>query len=44
MTATLTDVCDAQTLRQHGFLSETRLETPGQVYLDVEPEFPMVAF
>ena len=44
MTATLTDVRDAQTLRQNGFPSETRLETPGQVYRGVEPEFPMVAF
>jgi len=44
MTATLKDVSDAQTLRQHGFPSETRLETPGQVYRGVEPEFPMVAF
>jgi indole-3-acetate monooxygenase len=35
---------DAQTLRQHGFLSENRLEAVGQVYLGVEPEFPMVAF
>jgi alkylation response protein AidB-like acyl-CoA dehydrogenase len=33
---------DAQTLRQHGFLSENRLEASGQVYLGVEPEFPMV--
>ena len=44
MTAALTDVRDAQTVRQHGFPSETRLETPSQVYLGVEPEFPMVAF
>ena len=36
MTATLTDVRDAQTLRQH--------ETAGQIYLGVEPEFPVVAF
>jgi indole-3-acetate monooxygenase len=35
---------DAQTLRQHGFLSENRFEAVGQVYLGVEPEFPMVAF
>ena len=44
MTATLTDVGEAQTLRQHGFLSENRFETAGQVYLGVEPEFPMMAF
>ena len=35
---------DAQTLRQHGFLSENRFEAVGQVYLGVEPEFPLVAF
>jgi alkylation response protein AidB-like acyl-CoA dehydrogenase len=35
---------DAQTVRQHGFVSESRLETVGQVYLGVEPEFPFVAF
>lgn len=35
---------DAQTVRQHGFLSESRLETVGQVYLGVQPEFPFVAF
>jgi len=35
---------DAQTLRHHGFLCEARLETVGQVYLGVEPEFAFVAF
>ena len=35
---------DAQTVRHHGFLSEARLETVGQVYLGVEPEFGFVAF
>ncbi len=35
---------DAQTLRHHGFLSENRFEAVGQVYLGVEPEFPLVAF
>lgn len=35
---------DAQTIRHHGFLSESRFETVGQVYLGVEPEFPFVAF
>lgn len=34
---------DAQTLRHHGFLSENRFETVGQVFLGVEPEFPKVA-
>lgn len=35
---------DAQTVRHHGFLCELRLETVGQVYLGVTPEFPLVAF
>jgi alkylation response protein AidB-like acyl-CoA dehydrogenase len=35
---------DAQTVRHHGFVSDSRLETVGQVYLEVEPEFPFVAF
>ena len=35
---------DAQTVRHHGFLCESRFETVGQVYLGTEPEFPMVAF
>jgi alkylation response protein AidB-like acyl-CoA dehydrogenase len=35
---------DAQTVRHHGFVSDGRLETVGQVYLGVAPEFPFVAF
>jgi hypothetical protein len=35
---------DAQTVRHHGFLAESRLEAVGQVYLGVEPEFAMIAF
>jgi hypothetical protein len=35
---------DAQTVRHHGFLSESRLETVGHVYLGLEPEFGFVAF
>jgi alkylation response protein AidB-like acyl-CoA dehydrogenase len=35
---------DAQTVRHHGFVSDSRLETAGQVYLGVSPEFPFVAF
>jgi alkylation response protein AidB-like acyl-CoA dehydrogenase len=35
---------DAQTVRHHGFLSEARLETVGQVHLGIEPEFGFVAF
>ena len=35
---------DAQTVRHHGFVSDSRMETVGQVYLGVAPEFPFVAF
>jgi alkylation response protein AidB-like acyl-CoA dehydrogenase len=35
---------DAQTLRHHGFLSESRFEAVGQVYLGVAPEFALVTF
>ncbi|MGH2560269.1 MAG: acyl-CoA dehydrogenase family protein [Thermomicrobiales bacterium] len=35
---------DAQVLKQHGFLSESRYETVGQVYLGVPPEYGFVAF
>lgn len=35
---------DAQTLRHHGFVSESRFEAVGQVYLGLPPEFGMVAF
>jgi alkylation response protein AidB-like acyl-CoA dehydrogenase len=35
---------DAQTVRHHGFVSESRFETVGQVYLGIQPEFPFVAF
>lgn len=34
---------DIETLRHHGFMSESRYETFGQVYLGVEPEFALVA-
>ena len=33
---------DAATIRQHAFVSESRLETAGQVYLGVAPEFALV--
>jgi alkylation response protein AidB-like acyl-CoA dehydrogenase len=33
---------DAHTVRHHGFVSEGRLETVGQVYLGVAPEFDLV--
>ena len=35
---------DAHTVRQHAFVSESRFETAGQVYLGVPPEFGFVAF
>lgn len=35
---------DALTLRHHGFVSESKYETVGQVYLGVPPEFGLVAF
>ncbi|HSA57340.1 MAG TPA: acyl-CoA dehydrogenase family protein [Gemmatimonadaceae bacterium] len=34
---------DMQTLRHHGFVSESRFEAAGQVYLGLPPEFPMLA-
>jgi len=35
---------DALTLRHHGFVSESKYDTVGQVYLGVPPEFALVAF
>jgi alkylation response protein AidB-like acyl-CoA dehydrogenase len=35
---------DAETVRHHGLACEARMETVGQVYLGVEPDFPFVAF
>jgi alkylation response protein AidB-like acyl-CoA dehydrogenase len=35
---------DAQRVRHHGFVSESRLETVGQIFLGLAPEFPFVAF
>jgi alkylation response protein AidB-like acyl-CoA dehydrogenase len=35
---------DVQTLRHHGFASESRYEAVGQIYVGAEPEFGMVAF
>jgi alkylation response protein AidB-like acyl-CoA dehydrogenase len=34
---------DVQTLRHHGFVSESRFEAAGQIFLGLPPEFPMVA-
>jgi len=35
---------DAHTLRHHGFASESKLESVGQIYLGLQPDFPLVAF
>jgi alkylation response protein AidB-like acyl-CoA dehydrogenase len=35
---------DALTVRHHGFVSESKYETVGQVYLGVPPEFVLIAF
>jgi alkylation response protein AidB-like acyl-CoA dehydrogenase len=35
---------DVQTMRHHVFASEARYGTFGQIYLGVEPDFPVVAF
>jgi alkylation response protein AidB-like acyl-CoA dehydrogenase len=35
---------DAHTLRHHAFVSESKLETVGQIYLGLPPDFPLIAF
>jgi alkylation response protein AidB-like acyl-CoA dehydrogenase len=35
---------DAHTLRQHGVVSENKLEAVGQVFLGLPPDFPFLAF
>jgi alkylation response protein AidB-like acyl-CoA dehydrogenase len=35
---------DIEVLKQHGFASESRWETAGQVYLGLQPDLAMVAF
>jgi alkylation response protein AidB-like acyl-CoA dehydrogenase len=35
---------DVHTLRQHGFVSENKLESIGQIYLGLPPDFPLIAF
>lgn len=35
---------DAHTLRNHGFASENKLESAGQIFLGLEPEFPLLLF
>lgn len=35
---------DAHTLRNHGFASESKLESVGQIYLGLSPDFPLLLF
>jgi alkylation response protein AidB-like acyl-CoA dehydrogenase len=35
---------DVEVLKQHAFTSESRYETVGQVYLGLQPDFPLVLF
>jgi indole-3-acetate monooxygenase len=35
---------DAQVLRQHGFMNESRYETAGQMYLGLPPDLPIITF
>jgi len=35
---------DAQVLRQHGFMNESRYETAGQVFLGLSPDLPIIEF
>ena len=35
---------DAHTLRHHGFVSESKLETVGQIYLGLPPDFALIHF
>lgn len=35
---------DAQVLRQHGFMNESRYETAGQVYFGLFPDLPIITF
>jgi alkylation response protein AidB-like acyl-CoA dehydrogenase len=35
---------DAHTLRHHGFVSESKLDSVGQVYLGLPPDFALMAF
>ena len=36
-------ICDAQVLRQHGFMNESRYETAAQVFLGLPPDLPIIA-
>jgi len=35
---------DAQVIRQHGFLNDSRYETAAQVYFGLQPDLPVLAF
>lgn len=35
-------MADAQVLRQHGFMAESRYETAGQVYFGMRPDLPII--
>ena len=35
---------DAQVIRQHGFMNDSRYESAAQVFLDLEPDLPVIAF
>jgi alkylation response protein AidB-like acyl-CoA dehydrogenase len=35
-------LADAQVLRQHGFMTESRYETAGQVYFGLQPDLPII--
>ena len=36
--------CDAQVLRQHGFMNNSRYETAAQVYFGLPPDLPIITF
>jgi alkylation response protein AidB-like acyl-CoA dehydrogenase len=35
---------DAQVIRQHGFVNDSRYETAAQVFLGLQPDLPVLAF
>jgi len=35
---------DAQVIRQHGFMNDSRYETAAQIYFDLPPDLPVVGF
>ena len=35
---------DAQVLRQHGFMNESRYETAGQIYFGLPSDLPIIEF